>query len=465
MDVAEARRVLLVRACEDPPTSAWTSADRDALSREAAATLGSDVAPERYIAARAALALPRIQAREPQAAAWLAATARPAWATPIGGLIAFGAGLAIDALGNSRHINLFALPLLGLIAWNLLVYLLLASAALRTPPAAATAPGPLVHTLARLLQKLHGGARPGPVSRRFLADWTALSAPLQRRRLTALLHAGAALVALGVVAGMYARGGFLEFRAGWESTFFDAATLHRAIGWLLGPAAWLSGIALPGVDAFAALRLSAGGGGELAARWIHLYAITLGLVVVLPRAVLAGVAAWQAQRLARRVPLALDAPYFRRLLPRRDGAVPPVQLLPYSYRVPPESLDGVQRAIEAVLGGAVELVARPALPIGAEDDVDALLPPPGAAVALLFAATATPERETHGALLTRLAERLRGTPTRLIALVDLSGLQRRSAGADGATRIAQRRAAWEALGRETGVPLVFAGDPTREPVA
>jgi hypothetical protein len=472
MNEAEARRVLLVRACEDPPTAAWTAADRDAVSREAAATLGSTAAPARLIAARAALAAPRILAREPQAATALATLGWPAWAMPLAGLSAFGSGLAIDALGNARHINLFALPLLGLMAWNLLVYGLLLGAALRAPAQAADEPGSLARAIAWAQRRLHGSGRMSPVLRRFVAEWTALSAPLQRQRLTAVLHAAAALVALGVVAGLYTRGGFLEFRAGWESTFFDAATMHRFIGWLLGPAAWLSGIALPDVQAFAALRLSAGGG-EIAARWIHLYAVTLGLVVVLPRAMLAGLAGLRARRLAQDLPIALDAPYFRGLMQGHGGAAQAVQVLPYSYEVPPEALAGVQSAVEAALGGAVELALRPTLPMGGEDDIDALLPEPAdtasvetaAAMVLLFAATATPERETHGALVARLAERLRGRPARLLVVVDLSGLRRRFAGADGASRIAQRRAAWAALGRETGVAIAFAGDPATEAAA
>lgn len=461
MNADEARRVLLVRACEDPLSPPWTAADRDAVSREAAADLGADAPAERLIAARAALALPRILAREPRTATAIASLEAPAWAAPLAGLLAFGSGLAIDALGNARHINLFALPLLGLMAWNLIVYALLLVAALRSPSAGG-GPGPLARGLAWIQRRLHGGGtRLAPALQRFVADWTALCAPLQQRRAVALLHAAAALVALGVVAGMYARGGFLEFRAGWESTFFDAATMHRFLGWLLGPAAWLSGIALPDVQAFAALRFSAGGG-EIAARWIHLYAVTLGLVVVLPRAVLAGHAAWQASRLAQDFPLALDAPYFQRLLPRPEGAVRPVHVLPYSYQVPPEALAGVQRALEATLGSAVELALRPSLPMGGEDDLDAWVLPSGAPVALLFAATATPERETHGLLASRLNERLRGAPARLLVVVDLSGLRRRYTGPGGATRIAERRAAWEALGREIGVSIVFADDAVAE---
>ncbi len=459
MKFAEARQVLLLRAVEDPPVAPWSAADRDAVSREADAACGSDATPEQRIVARAALAAPRLVAREPQAATALALTDAPAWALPLAGLAAFGSGLVMDALGASRHINLFALPLLGLLAWNLAVYALLLVAALRSPQTGSR-PGWLASAIGSMLQRLRSGRRLAPALRRYAADWTALVAPVQLQRLNALLHAGAALLALGVVAGMYARGGFLEFRAGWESTFFDATTLHRFVGWLLGPAAWLSGLALPTVQEFEALRL-AGGGGP-AARWIHLYAITLGLVIVLPRLLLAGLAAASAQRLARALPLALDAPYFRALLRRHGGPAQAVRLLPYSYQVAPEALAGVQQALEAALGGDVALQVLPVLPMGGEDSFDVAQrilqadAQPQASLALLFAATATPERETHGAAIALLAQRLRGTPQRLLVVVDLSGFRRRFTGPDAATRIAQRRAAWEALGREVGAAIVFA---------
>ena len=42
------------------------------------------------------------------------------------------------------------------------------------------------------------------------------------------LHAGAAALALGLVAGLYVRGLVLDYRAGWESTFLDAGDGARA---------------------------------------------------------------------------------------------------------------------------------------------------------------------------------------------------------------------------------------------
>ncbi len=70
----------------------------------------------------------------------------------------------------------------------------------------------------------------------------------------------------------------------------------------------------------------------------------------------------------------------------------------------------------------------------------------------LFNATATPERETHGAFLARLADRL-GPAGRIVALVDLSAFLAR--GAD-VGRCEARRTPWRELCASRQVNCVFA---------
>lgn len=323
-----------------------------------------------------------------------AGLALPPAAGPLLLLAAFGAGGAIDALPGGTRINLFAPPLLAMLAWNLAVYLGLALLALR-------------------------GHRPDA----------------RRQRLAAWLHAAAAALAAGAVLSMYARGSFLEFRAGWDSTFFDASTLHRFMALLFGPAAALGGIALPSSDEFAALRFSAGSGGERAARWIHLYAITIAALVVVPRLLLAFVAA------------------------RRAGAAPPVaavaaprlvQVLPYSYQGADGRRAGLLAALAVPFGAAIDLRLEPSLAQGDEAQAHTRPPPPGAAQVLLLPLAATPEAETHGALLAALP-----APPALV-LLDESGFRRRLVGADGALRLAQRRELWQRWLAERGLQPLFA---------
>jgi hypothetical protein len=427
----EARRVLLLRAFEDPPAAPWSAEQRDAVSDEARRRLGESSSLHDVLVTRADLGLQRLLALQPGARSALAASRGAAgWAPVVLGL-AFALGLTLDGATGGTRINLFAPPLIAMLAWNLIVYAVIGLNAVRSP----LAPGLRAWLSQRVVRHFTG---PVTIPARFASDWLQASLPLQSQRIAALLHASAALLASGMVVSMYARGSFFEFRAGWDSTFFDAATLHRAMILFFAPAAALSGVPLPGVNEFAALRFSVGNG-EVAARWIHLLAITVGLVVVLPRAVLWAVARVRAGRLARHFPLPLDDAYFRALrLP--SGALSTVVVLPYAHRLDLELADGLRRSLVAEIGARVALSLAEPVAMGDEDAVAHRLVPgidPAACVALL-ALTATPERETHGRFLQILAAQP-AAARRLIVLLDETSFRQRFG--DG-QRLAQRRSAW-----------------------
>ena len=101
------------------------------------------------------------------------------------------------------------------------------------------------------------GALSGAFSR-FGLDWLERSAPLVAARAGRVLHLAAAMLALGAIAGLFVRGLAFEYRAGWESTFLGAPAVHAILSFVLGPAARLTGIALPGVTELEALRWGGG---------------------------------------------------------------------------------------------------------------------------------------------------------------------------------------------------------------
>ena len=144
-------------------------------------------------------------------------------------------------------------------------------------------------------------------------EWSRAAAPLLTARAGRVLHVSAALLAAGAIAGLYVRGLVFEYRAGWESTFLEPSRVHALLSSLLGPAASALGTPFPSIVEVEAIRWPASTG-ENAARWIHWYALTVAALVLAPRLALAAVARWQERRLGRRFPLALDEPYFRRLL-------------------------------------------------------------------------------------------------------------------------------------------------------
>jgi hypothetical protein len=438
---ADARAVLLLRAFETPPAPPWTEVDADWASREAQRLEGEGATAERFLARRARLAAQRLDERGVTADVdrplrWLVL------AVPAALLL----GVLSDSVAAAERINILAPPLLGVLAWNILVYAALLATALRRPRPAAAATGPLRRWLLAWAGRVAAGT---PAVARFAADWARAAQALHGARLAAVLHAAAAAFALGALASLYARGLVFEYRAGWDSTFLSPASVQQLLAIVLGPAAQWSGMPLPGAGEIARLRFSEGGG-ENAARWIHLHAITLAAVVILPRLALAAFAAWRARRLAAALPLALDEAYFRRLLQGRSGRALSVQVLPYSYHPAPELRSGLRTVLERRLASTVALDVAEPVALGGEDELQ--LDADSAAVPVaLFSLTATPERENHGAFVRALARARAG----LIVLVDESGFRHRFEGGDGAERLQQRRSAWQRMLQDEGQSAEF----------
>jgi Protein of unknown function (DUF2868) len=342
----EARQVLLLQSHEaDAADSAvWSADDRRWATRQAVAALGEQAAPERFVVARAAIALQRLLPRDAAGRRWLGRRAwHPAWVA-LAGALGLLAGLAADQLGTPQRVNLLAPAVWAVVAWNLLVYL-----ALLLPTSA--------HGLRAVLSRraLRGEAS-------VAALWARHAAPLTTTRLALLLHMAAAGLALGLVAGLYLRGLVLDYRAGWQSTFASAGAVQTALDWLLAPASLVTGLAVPDV---APLQLAPGADATAsAAAWIHLLAATLALAVLVPRLLLAWHAASRARRLARSFPLPLDSAYFESLHPlMRPGLPPTVRLLWLPATTPPPGLalfdtaigDG-DEAVDAATGGVHTLV-------------------------------------------------------------------------------------------------------------
>ncbi|HET7795943.1 MAG TPA: DUF2868 domain-containing protein [Rhizobacter sp.] len=355
MTEQEARQVLLLQAHEgDSAGKHWSTEDGLWATRQAAAVVGEQATPERFVVARAAIALQRLLPRDASAQRWLE---RRAWHPALvwlGGLAGFVAGVVVDRLGPPEHVNLLAPAVWAVVLWNLCVYL---ASVLRWPGGVGSALGPW----------LSRRGRGADLSASLL--WARHAAPLSMKRAALVLHVAAAMLAAGLVAGLYLRGLVLDYRAGWQSTFLDAPAVQSLLNVLLAPASWLTHIAIPDV---LPLRLGPGAPAQAtAAPWIHLYATTLVLWVVLPRLVLAWWSAWRAEALSRRFPLALDTPYFTALHPLMQPGVSRVLRLMW---VAPASLASV-----TLLGHAVPAEIAEPMPLLRSDEGDELLLVPASA--------------------------------------------------------------------------------------
>lgn len=320
MNEHQARQVLWVLMREGTPADAavpWTADDRAWATREALAAVGEQATPDAFAATRAQLALGRLLPRDPAGQRFLARRFWcPAWVlmAMAAGLLA---GLLVDQLGPPQRVNLLAPAVWAVVAWNLVVYALLAWPT-RSRPGADAAGGP-----AGWLQAwLPWGSQAEGATQ----AWLRHAAPLSAQRALLLMHSAAAALALGLMASLYLRGLVLDYRAGWQSTFLAPGMVQALLGALLAPASAVTGVPVADV---APLRLLPGAEASAsAAPWIHLYAATLGLFVVLPRLLLAAWAARRARRLATHFPLPLNLPGLRSLHPlMRPGPVRPLKLL------------------------------------------------------------------------------------------------------------------------------------------
>ncbi len=476
MKPSDVRPVLLLQAVETAeagPAAAWTPADAAWASAAARREVGEQGGAPAFLVRRAQLGLRRLAERDRQ---WHRIAERPTghaglWTVLLLALT-YLAGMAGDAFTALHRVDLLPQTLVTvlLLAWNFAVYGALLVVALRR---AGTVDGSrsthgLRHWADAAGDRLAASGRwplgsadrawVAAVQARFSGRWLAVTRTLRLRRTVALLHAGAALLTLGVVSSMYLRGLVFDYRAGWDSTFLGAAEVHALLGAVLGPASAASGIALPDVPALARLRW-ADGGGEGAARWIHLYALTLAGAIVVPRLLLAAWGALRARQAARGLALPLDDPYFVRLQRAMQAAPQPVAVLPYSYRLGAPQQAGLAAVLADVFGAGVQPRLAEPLPLGAEDALPQGLPADLAdTVVALFALTATPERETHGAFLRALARLLPARCT-LHVLVDESGFRERfAAAADGPMRLVQRREAWQRLLGELSLPAPHFAD-------
>jgi hypothetical protein len=459
MDEAAARKTLLVRAWETQPRAPthWNDDDRAWASRAAAEVEGEHAPADALVARRAALAVERLGSRDPAVHRALGAITWRPWVGWALALLALVTGLLSNEAGARQHVNILAPPLLAVIAWNLAVYVALAAhGAARLVRRQASAPGLLGRALGRVAHARASSElvqRAAPPSAAFLHEWMRASAPLTAARVARVLHVAAFAFALGALAGLYLRGLVLEYRAGWESTFLGVDQVHRLISVLLGPASDLTGIPIADQARLASIRLPAGAG-ENAAPWIHLYGVTVLLLVLVPRLLLAFVSRWREMRLVRHFPLALDDGYFQRLARAHRGEAAVVSVLPYAIELAPQAALALHALLTQVLRANAHVNIAPTTQFGGEDAAVAGTPPgtSPALVATLFALTATPEPENHGAFITAV-RKLFAAQTPLVVLVDESAFRQRF----GTTpqRIEERRGAWNRMLAPAGLKPVF----------
>jgi hypothetical protein len=469
MNEQVARDVVLVRAIEtaDVKREILSDDDRMYASRSAkelaqwqAADSKSPVTAEHFLQQRSEQILKRLAERTPAFGSYLVrrgGLGALAIALP---LICLLLGAGLDRIGDPHRVDLLSAPLLGIIGWNLVVYLILLAWICFPSTGAgwrerltrqAALPRKLPHALSGALAE-------------FTLQWTRLGANLNHARIARAMHLSAAMFAVGAMLSLYARGFLHEYRAGWESTFLGAGQVHAILSAFFAPALAvfpLQGFSVADIEALHFSRTQSAAGG---ARWVHLYGATLLLVVVLPRLALAGVAHWTARRLAAHFPLDLGDAYFRKLGDAMGTGGPAVlRVLPYSFTIDEARDRGLAQVAAMLMGERASVMLRPSSAYGDEPQEvlrDVGIDDPAISyTAVLFNLAATPEKENHGIFLDHL---VRMSRRGIAVLIDESSLRER--GND--ERVAERIALWNQFCGFHRVPatIVNLPDPQQRPL-
>ena len=320
------RTLTLAQAIErtDTEHALVSQPDLDAATREAleearrtTAQRGvHQVALEDIVLGRAAAVVARASVADASVAALTQPSARLRWLARALPVLTLLLGLAIDRIANAHRVDLLSPPLLLLLGWNVLMYLLIAVNAWRTrrqPPALRH----WQHTLRRW-----AGPTATPRARRrglaariaadFYSHWLTQTADLFTQRATRVLHLCAAAWAAGFALSLLLRGLIVRYQFGWESTFLTAGQVHAITTVLFWPLTAGFGLTPFSLQDIAATQDFAGEG-LAGGRWVWMYVGLLTLVVVVPRLALAAWARWRERQLSSQRTIDLNDAAFEAL--------------------------------------------------------------------------------------------------------------------------------------------------------
>ena len=342
--------------------------------------------------------------RIPSVPAW------PGWAIAVAALVL---GYVLTELGEHGRVNLLALPLIGILIWNAVVMLLSLLAEL------TSACKPPVWLGAWLKWGDRGSLK---VFQDRVLPLVATRAGVQAR---GWFHFGAAALALGSIAGLYAKGWSTEYRAVWESTILGAEDAARFLRVLFTPASAVFKLPIP-VAEITEMRTGPGreaAAGAPALPWIHLYAGTLLLLVIVPRLVLVMINCVRGSICVERLWRSLDWESYERRLRRSASTVSEhAWMVTHGWRTADEQRDRWSVAVEEALGVQVQTEYLSVPPGGEDEFVETWTHTDGTLV-IVFNAAATPEAEVQGQLAGDL--RTRFGSGRVLALVDARPLRER----------------------------------------
>lgn len=385
---------------------------------------------------------------------------RWSWAV-IGWAVAAGLGYALSGFGQEAEFNLLALPLVGVLIWNAAIMLLSLLWELWPAPAASRGSSFLEWLALRVAPVSSDRAVDGEtltgltVDQRFALLANAPALERLQRRLRAWMHIAAALLALGSVVGLYARGWSREYRAVWESTLLTESGAERFFGTLFKPASTVLKLNLPLQD-LPAMHRSVGKETipALALPWIHLYSGTLFLLIIVPRVGLAGLTLWRAHRVLEKRLRSLGwRSYLVRTLRAVEGGQEVLTVLIHATDATPTHREIWSRGLRERFGAMIqpEMIH---VPLGDEDDFVASWQPAHPQVIVIFNLATTPEAEVQRRFVLDLKQSLmaRQRDATLTVLLDATSIGNRWS----PDKVASRERLWTEMLQGTSAEIIIA---------
>ena len=454
----DAQDVLLAETLESSETESghWNANESSAASRDARELAGASAKPAVYLPIRARLVLARLKTFVPNQEKLRNVTFNT-WPLVLGlVLLAYLGGALTDRFATEgARINLLSPPVLLLLVWNLVVYLILLIGTLGLLPKVPFSPvEALVAGFSRM--KWTGLDKKAPKAL-FAARWTALQTTRLRTEASRAFHLASCAFAVGLLTSIAVRGIGTAYTIGWESTWFSEnpewiAALLRTVYNII-PLDWFGGTPWPDTETVAGLRFDKldPSGLYSASDWLCRLMLTISAVILLPRLLLAGVSSWKLSRLKKTVTIDTTAPYYRNIfstdkVPEKhsilivdhagDNASLPTEWLSLKSRLRTNTL----LLVNAWEGDISEKTAS--LPTAASYDCMIGLDPTG-----------TPEEEVHGHLIDSVKDfcchHASSSPVVILNLAPLI-----SRHGDDSDKVGSRRALWESFAHQHGVSAV-----------
>lgn len=469
MNLADTRNIILVQAIEETDTGGRLFSDDEKRLAEAAAgaPLPDDSGKTRqnqFLADRAGNLIGTVESRLEGDRNWLRSSSFRSKFSQFALLTIVAAalfGYLTNELGPREKINILSFPLIGIIAWNLIVYLGELLVIFRREGAAAGLPGIVTRSLF-----------PPPINQKkdeletsvefrarslFQSRWLHLNLNPLAARVKATLHFTALVLAAAAITGMYVKGLAREYNAAWESTFFETGDqLEPFLRGVLGPAAAVLNDTLPDGDHLDTLKLPETEG-ENAGRWIHWYAVTIAIYVLIPRLILGIIWHLRAIAMDRSLPFREVSPiYFERVLAISTGDSLGIEIIPYAHDPADGLREGIRTHMERIFERPVSISWRDTISFGDEDDAEVTVSA-NAQPMILFNFASTPERETHLALYRKLSSEENESTLPFQVILDCEAFDRKAESfADGDERRSSRWDAWRKLfaGEECEIHVV-----------